>query len=56
MAWIVYVEEGWRWARLDAEADVLAESSRGFATELECYADAERYGCTSYITPENLGK
>ena len=56
MAWVVYVEQGWRWACLDAEADVLAESSRGFATEVECYADAEKHGCTSYITSDDCGK
>lgn len=42
--WIIYDELGWRWGRLDAQADMLAESSRGFPTRQECIADAEKFG------------
>jgi hypothetical protein len=46
MPWIIYDELGWRWGRLDAQSDIIAESSRGFSTRDECMADAEKYGFT----------
>jgi hypothetical protein len=46
MPWIMYNELGWRWGRIDAEAVILAESSRGFATRGECLADAKKHGCS----------
>jgi hypothetical protein len=51
--WIIYDEIGWRWGRLDAQADMVAESSRGFPTRDECIADAQKYGLTGeYIGTE----
>jgi hypothetical protein len=44
--WIIFDEQGWRWGRLDAQADMVAESSCSFSTRAECIADAEKYGFT----------
>jgi hypothetical protein len=44
--WIIFDEQGWRWGRLDAQADMVAESSSSFSTRAECIADAEKYGFT----------